>query len=266
MARNGLLELLRLEKPYEESVGAGLCTRPQGDIPTARPILESLLDYAVQQGILENDTVTERDLFDTRLMGCLMPRPSEVARRFAEIERGQGIQAACGWFYDFCIKSTYIRKERIDKNIAWKHESKYGSLELTINLSKPEKDPQEVARLRTLPQIDYPKCMLCESNVGYAGRLDYPARQTLRVIPFGLNGEKWYLQFSPYVYYNQHCIVLREGHSPMKISKETFVRLLEFEERVPHYFMGSNAGLPIVGGSILNHDHFQGGCWEMRRL
>jgi UDPglucose--hexose-1-phosphate uridylyltransferase len=263
MARNGLLELLRLEKPYEESVGAGLCTRPQGDIPTARPILESLLDYAVQQGILENDTVTERDLFDTRLMGCLMPRPSEVARRFAEIERGQGIQAACGWFYDFCIKSTYIRKERIDKNIAWKHESKYGSLELTINLSKPEKDPQEVARLRTLPQIDYPKCMLCESNVGYAGRLDYPARQTLRVIPFGLNGEKWYLQFSPYVYYNQHCIVLREGHSPMKISKETFVRLLEFEERVPHYFMGSNAGLPIVGGSILNHDHFQGGCWEM---
>jgi UDPglucose--hexose-1-phosphate uridylyltransferase len=217
----------------------------------------------VKQGIIERDTQTERDLFDTKLMGCLMPRPSEVNKKFAAIEKEQGAAAAFDWFYDFCMKSTYIRAERIARNIAWNHESAYGSLEITINLSKPEKDPQEVARLRTLPQVGYPKCMLCPENVGYAGRLDFPARQTLRVIPMTLNGEQWYFQFSPYVYYNQHCIVLRREHIPMRITRETFVRLLEFEERVPHYFMGSNAGLPIVGGSILNHDHFQGGAWEM---
>lgn len=260
MARNCLMELLRVEKPYE---GSEVSSQKSEDRATVLPILRNLLDYAVGRKIVEHDTVTERDLFDTRLMGCLMPRPSEVARKFADIERGLGIRAACDWFYGFCMKSTYIRAERIAKNIKWDYQSKYGAMEITINLSKPEKDPEEVARLRTLPQVDYPKCMLCAENVGYAGRLDYPARQTLRVIPMTLNGEQWYFQFSPYVYYDQHCIVLREGHSPMRITRETFVRLLEFEERVPHYFMGSNAGLPIVGGSILNHDHFQGGAWEM---
>jgi UDPglucose--hexose-1-phosphate uridylyltransferase len=258
MARNALLNLMRLDKPY---IGkpADIGTMPY----SAFPILESLLSFAVDNGIIEHDTVTERDLFDTKLMGCLMPRPSEVACEFEEMERARGAQAACDWFYDFCVKCGYIRAERIAKDIAWTYKSKYGKLDITINQSKPEKDPRVVALQKDLPQNDYPQCMLCASNVGYAGRLDYPARQTLRVIPMKLNGEQWYFQFSPYVYYLQHCIVLRDEHSPMKITKETFVRMLEFEERFPHYFIGANAGLPIVGGSILNHDHFQGGAWRM---
>lgn len=271
MARNYLMDLLRIDKPFEEmevssqkpEVRMGKAGDREKAPDAALPILESLLEYAVKKGIIENGTVTERDLFDTKLMGCLMPRPSEVNKKFEAIEIERGAEAAFDWFYDFCMKSTYIRAERIAKNIAWRHASPYGEMEITINLSKPEKDPQEVARLRTLPQVGYPKCMLCPENVGYAGRLDFPARQTLRVIPLTLNGERWYFQFSPYVYYHQHCIVLRREHSPMKITWETFVRLLEFEQRAPHYFMGSNAGLPIVGGSILNHDHFQGGVWEM---
>ena len=219
MARNALLDIFKIDKPYDSPAGAGPRTHPSGShihpaSDSALLILKNLLDYAAEQEIIEHDNLTERDLFDTRLMGSLMPRPSEVARRFESIESESGIRAACDWFYEFCIKSVYIRAERIAKNIGWAHESKYGALEITINLSKPEKDPQEVARLRTLPQIDYPKCMLCEENVGYAGRLDYPARQTLRVIPMALNGEQWYFQFSPYVYYNQHCIVLREEPQP----------------------------------------------------
>ncbi len=260
-ARNALLEALRLEEPECETG----CTEVflEKDNTSPAPLLENLIAYALQKGIIENDTETERDLFDTKLMGCLMPRPSEVAAKFTAIEKGQSPRAACDWFYDLCGKSGYIRTERVAKNIAWMHESPYGPLEVTINLSKPEKDPLEVARLKTLPQVGYPKCQLCPSNVGYPGRLNHPARQTLRVIPMELNGEQWYFQFSPYVYYNQHCIVLREEHIPMKISRDTIVRLMEFITRFPHYFIGSNAGLPIVGGSILNHDHFQGGVWDM---
>lgn len=258
LARNLLLEALELPEP-DESAAA----RPEETGESATPVLERLIAYALDKGIIANDTETERDLFDTKLMGTMMPRPSEVAREFLAIERERGAEAACDWFYNLCIKSGYIRAERVAKNIAWTHESPYGALEITINLSKPEKDPREVARLKTMPQVGYPKCQLCLSNVGYHGRLNHPARQTLRVIPMKLNDEKWHFQFSPYVYYNQHCIVLKEEHVPMKISRETFVRLLQFITRFPHYFIGSNAGLPIVGGSILNHDHFQGGVWTM---
>ena len=261
MARNSLLDNLRLDEPEEDMACAvGLI----GDgVPSPTAFLAPLIEYALANGLIENDTETERDLFDTKLMGCLMPRPSETASQFEAIFNKQGPKAACDWFYELCIKSGYIRAERVAKNIAWNHESKYGSLEVTINLSKPEKDPREVARLKTMPQVGYPKCQLCLSNVGYKGRLNHPARQTLRVLPLTLNGERWYFQFSPYVYYNQHCIVLRHEHIPMKISRDTIVRLLEFITVFPHYFIGSNAGLPIVGGSILNHDHFQGGVWTM---
>ncbi len=260
-ARNALLETLRLEEPECETGCKEVFLGTDNTSPA--PLLENLIAYALQKGIIENDTETERDLFDTKLMGCLMPRPSEVAATFTALEEEYGPKAACDWFYDLCGKSGYIRTERVAKNIGWVHESPYGPLEVTINLSKPEKDPLEVARLKTIPQVGYPKCQLCLSNVGYPGRLNHPARQTLRVIPTELNGEQWYFQFSPYVYYNQHCIVLREEHIPMKISRDTIVRLMEFITRFPHYFIGSNAGLPIVGGSILNHDHFQGGVWDM---
>ena len=254
MARNVLLDALALTQPAEAAAQAPA---------SALPALARLLEYAVAQGMIENDTETERDLFDTRLMGAMMPRPSEVAARFAALEASQGIQAACRWFYQLCIDCGYIRSDRVARNIAWEHQTAYGRMEVTINLSKPEKDPREVARLKTLPQVGYPKCQLCPSNVGYQGRLDHPARQTLRVLPVRLNGESWYFQYSPYVYYPEHCIVLREEHIPMKISRETFVRLMGFLDRFPHYFIGSNAGIPIVGGSILNHDHFQGGVHTM---
>ncbi len=255
LARNALLDALRLPEP---------ATAPRPDDPQElAAVLDPLLAYAVQQGIIENDTETERDLFDTRLMGCMMPRPSEISERFDEIEADQGVKAACDWFYQFNIDSGYIRADRVAHNIAWTQDSPYGAMQITINLSKPEKDPREVARLKTLPQVGYPKCMLCVDNVGYPGRLNHPARQTLRMLPLRLNDEPWYFQYSPYVYYQEHCIVLRQEHVPMHICRETFVRLLEFLQRFPHYFIGSNAGIPIVGGSILNHDHFQGGVWTM---
>ncbi len=257
MARNLLLDALHLTQPAEEP------ENPVDAQDTALPILSRLLDYAVAQGLIENDTETERDLFDTKLMGAMMPRPSEIAAKFQALEASQGIRAACQWFYGLNIESGYIRSDRVARNIAWNHDTTYGTMEITINLSKPEKDPREVARLKTLPQVGYPKCQLCPSNVGYRGRLDHPARQTLRMLPVTLNGESWFFQYSPYVYYPEHCIVLREEHVPMRIRRETFVRLMDFLERFPHYFIGSNAGIPIVGGSILNHDHFQGGAWTM---
>lgn len=258
LARNSLLETLRLSEPTATPMDEG-----SGDAPDVLEILQSLIGYALQQGIVENDTETERDLFDTRLMGCMMPRPSEVSARFFEIERNEGIRAACDWFYRLNIDSGYIRADRVARNIAWNHESPYGPMQITINLSKPEKDPREVARLKSAPQVGYPKCPLCLDNVGYPGRLNHPARQTLRVLPLSLNHEPWYFQYSPYVYYQEHCIVLKEEHTPMLICRETFVRLFEFLQRFPHYFIGSNAGIPVVGGSILNHDHFQGGVWTM---
>lgn len=250
--RNNFLALFDLDMPYEGDVDR--------DIPEiATPILEDLLDYAYIKGLIPHNNSTYRDLFHTKIMGVLMPRPSEVIRRFNKTKEKKGIKAATDDFYTLCKKSDYIRTSRIAKNIKWDYESPFGKLEITINLTKPEKDPKEIASLKTAPQIGYPKCALCPENVGYRGRVNHPARQTHRILPLTLAGERWYFQYSPYVYYNEHCIVLNEKHVPMKICRDTFVRLLEFLDEFPHYFIGSNADLPIVGGSILNHDHFQGG-------
>lgn len=251
--RNQLLSLFELDSPYEGTVD-------EENLPeTATPILEELLDYAYHKGLIPQNNVTYRDLFDTRIMGVLTPKPSEIIERFNKIEKKEGIEAATNYFYTLCQKSDYIRVSRIAKNIKWDYESPFGNLEITINLTKPEKDPKEIAALKTAAQVGYPKCALCPENVGYRGRINHPARQTLRTLPLTLDGQTWHFQYSPYVYYDEHCIVLSEDHVPMKISKNTFRRLFEFLDYFPHYFIGSNADLPIVGGSILNHDHFQGG-------
>ncbi|MGI6538530.1 MAG: UDP-glucose--hexose-1-phosphate uridylyltransferase [Caldicoprobacterales bacterium] len=255
-ARNQLIDLLNVNDPFYISAD----TEIDYVIPEyATPILEKILDYAYEAGILKDNTLTSRDLLDTRIMGLLLSKPSEIIKRFNNIKKEKGITAATDDFYQLCQKSNYIRMDRIHKNIRWFSNSPFGQLEITINLTKPEKDPKEIAALRNAPQYGYPKCLLCVENVGYAGRLNHPARQTHRTIPLELYGETWHFQYSPYVYYNEHCIVLNEKHVPMKITKATFHRLFEFLDLFPHYFIGSNADLPIVGGSILNHDHFQGG-------
>jgi len=225
----------------------------------AAPILAPLIDYGIAIGLAPDDTTTSRDLLDARIMGLVMPRPSEAAETFFRQAEREGIEAATDAFYRLNIASHYVRMDRVRQNEYWVHEGEYGGIEITINLSKPEKDPREIARLRSLPPAGYPACLLCPSNVGYAGRPDHPARQNLRLLPLRLNGEDWYFQYSPYVYYNEHSIVLRAEHVPMAISEATFARLLDFLDQFPHYFVGSNADLPIVGGSILNHDHFQAG-------
>ncbi|QHT48092.1 UDP-glucose--hexose-1-phosphate uridylyltransferase [Bacillus sp. SB49] len=227
------------------------------------PVLERLLDDAAARGVLEEDTTTDRDLFDTKLMDCLMPRPSEVIRDFYHKFEKEGPEAATDYFYQLSQDAHYIRTDRIAKNKHWYSATEYGNLEITINLSKPEKDPKAIAAAKAAPPSEaYPSCLLCKENVGYAGRLDHPARDNHRIIPIDLEGEHWFLQYSPYVYYNEHAIVLSRDHRPMKISKEGFDRLLDFTDQLPHYFVGSNADLPIVGGSILSHDHFQGGHHE----
>ncbi|XID95927.1 UDP-glucose--hexose-1-phosphate uridylyltransferase [Paenibacillaceae bacterium WGS1546] len=252
-SRNKLLDLFSLKEPADVRIGAERLP----DSPV--PLLEPLLDAAAARGLIPDDTLTYKDLLDARIMGLLLPRPSETSRRFREIAAGEGIAKATDWFYKLNIDSNYIRMDRIRKNGYWKHRTPDGELEITVNLSKPEKDPREIALLKTLPQSHYPKCLLCKENVGYAGRPDHPARQNLRVLPVELQGEEWFFQYSPYVYYNEHSIVFRGEHVPMQISPATFARLLDFVEHFPHYFVGSNADLPIVGGSILNHDHFQAG-------
>ncbi|WP_276357811.1 UDP-glucose--hexose-1-phosphate uridylyltransferase [Cohnella caldifontis] len=254
-ARNALLDLFRLSEPAAGADAGNAASADEG--PAA--LLEPLLDEAVRLGLLPDDTLTYRDLFDARIMGLLMPRPSETEKLFREKAAAGGIMAATDWFYRLNIDVNYIRMDRVRKNAYWRHAFPSGELEITINLTKPEKDPKEIALLKTLPQSSYPKCLLCKENVGYAGRLNHPARQNLRVLPLTLQGEEWHFQYSPYVYYNEHSIVFRGEHVPMKISPATFARLLDFIEAFPHYFIGSNADLPIVGGSILNHDHFQAG-------
>jgi UDPglucose--hexose-1-phosphate uridylyltransferase len=250
-SRNILIDLLEIEAPWE---GGLEYEAPE----TAAPILTELLDIAVKKGIIEN-SVTERDLFDTRLMNAVMPRPSEVVSKFCA-HKEKSLKDATDWFYKLNNDCEYIRRSRIAKNIKWVYkDDKYGDFEVTINLSKPEKDPNEIKKLLNMKKSGYPACVLCAENMGYAGRLDRAARQTLRLIPFTLNREQWYMQYSPYVYFNEHCIVLKHEHSPMLVNRDTLVRLIEFVEEMPHYFLGSNAGLPIVGGSILNHDHYQGG-------
>lgn len=225
-------------------------------------IMDRILDYCFYSGILKQNTTTYRDLLDSELMGLFTPRQSEIISNFYRDRDKSGTRFALSKFYKLCRASNYIRVDRIDKNRSWKCFTEYGDLEITINLSKPEKDPVAIAAATTLPQSSYPKCMLCKENVGFYGRVNHPARQNHRVLPFKLNGENWSFQYSPYLYYNEHSIVFCDEHRPMKISKDTFKRLLSFVKQVPDYFIGSNADLPIVGGSILSHDHFQSGCYS----
>lgn len=219
--------------------------------------LKELLDFAVKKGIIE-DSIVYRDLFDTKLMGAMMPRPSEVTERFGELYKDSP-KAATDYFYKLSCDSDYIRRYRVERDVKWVTSTEYGDLDITINLSKPEKDPKAIAAAKNAPQAGYPKCMLCRECEGYAGRVNYPARQNHRVIPVTINNTDWCFQYSPYVYYNEHCIVFNSKHTPMAINRDTFKKLLDFVKRFPHYFVGSNADLPIVGGSILSHDHFQGG-------
>ncbi len=229
-------------------------------------ILAELLDHAAQKGLIDGESQTERDLFDAKLMGLLMPRPSEVIDNFWA-DYAEDPRLATDNYYVLSQDSDYIRRYRIAKDIKWQTATPYGDLDITINLSKPEKDPKAIAAALKTKQSSYPKCALCKENEGYAGRMNAAARQNHRIIPLSLAEEEWFLQYSPYVYYNEHCIVLCGEHSPMKISRKTFERLLDFTDMFPHYFLGSNADLPIVGGSILTHDHFQGGsyCFAMEK-
>ncbi|MBE6048120.1 MAG: UDP-glucose--hexose-1-phosphate uridylyltransferase [Clostridium sp.] len=227
------------------------------NLNTATEILENILDYAVEKKLLDN-TTAERDLFDTKIMNCLMPRPSEVISKFNELYSSSP-EEATKYYYDLSIASNYIRKDRIDKNIIWKTKTSYGDLDITINLSKPEKDPKDIAKAKLMKSTSYPKCLLCKENEGFAGNISHPARQTHRIIPLDFNGNKFFMQYSPYTYYNEHCILFNNEHTPMKISRKTFENLATFLDILPHYFAGSNADLPIVGGSILSHDHYQGG-------
>lgn len=220
-------------------------------------VLAELLDYAENTGIIESG-ITYRDLFDTKLMGALMPRPSEVTDKFYALYE-HSPKKATDYFYNLSCDSDYIRRYRIKKDLKWVTSTEYGDLDITINLSKPEKDPKAIAAAKNAPQSSYPKCMLCRECEGYAGRVNFPARQNHRVIPVTVNGSDWCFQYSPYVYYNEHCIVFNAEHTPMAINEATFRKLLDFVKLFPHYFVGSNADLPIVGGSILSHDHFQGG-------
>ncbi len=219
--------------------------------------LKELLDFAVEKGIIE-DNITERDLFDTRLMGAMIPRPSFVTDKFNSFYK-ESPKAATDYFYNLSCDSDYIRRYRIEKDVKWKSDTPYGELDITINLSKPEKDPKAIAAAKAAAQSGYPKCLLCKENEGYAGRLNSPARQNHRIMPININNQNWMFQYSPYVYYNEHCIVFNSQHTPMQIDDNTFVKLLDFVKLFPHYFVGSNADLPIVGGSILSHDHLQGG-------
>ena len=224
-------------------------------------ILQRMLDHAYEAGMMEENTVAYRDLMDTKIMSTLLPRPSEVIRRFYELYK-ESPQKATDYYYKFSCDSDYIRRYRIKKDIKWVASTEYGDLDITINLSKPEKDPKAIAAAKTAKASGYPKCLLCRENEGYAGRLNHPARQNHRIIPVTIQNDRWGLQYSPYVYYNEHCIVFNGRHVPMKIEHNTFCKLFDFVKQFPHYFVGSNADLPIVGGSILSHDHFQGGHYE----
>lgn len=221
-------------------------------------ILGALCDDAHRRGVLRENSVVYRDLFDTALMGRLTPRPGQVIEKFERLYR-QDPQAATDWYYRFSQDTNYIRRDRIARDLKWKAATEYGEMDITINLSKPEKDPKAIAAARDLPASAYPACQLCRENEGYAGRVNHPPRQNHRVIPITIQGSPWFLQYSPYVYYNEHCICFNARHTPMKIDRACFEKLLDFVRQFPHYFVGSNADLPIVGGSILAHDHFQGG-------
>ncbi len=245
---NRLLEVLNLSEWTPKEVEK---VRPLHEI------LEEILEYAEKEGLCE-EGVTAHDLFDTKIMGLLMPRPSEVIAKFWSLYE-ESPEKATEWFYKFSCDSNYIRRDRIAKDLKWKKATEYGELDITVNLSKPEKDPKAIAAAKTAKQSGYPKCLLCKENEGFAGSMTTPARQNHRIIPLKINDSPWMFQYSPYVYYNEHCIVFNSEHTPMAINRATFKKLLDFVEQFPHYFVGSNADLPIVGGSILTHDHFQGG-------
>ena len=247
---NRLLEVLQLDA-YAPS--------QEAQTEDIEEILAGLLDYAVETGICAGD-ITSRDLFDTKLMGLITPMPSQVIRTFRE-KYARDPKEATDWYYQFSGDTDYIRRYRIAKDMRWTVNTDFGQLDITINLSKPEKDPAAVAAAKKLPQTGYPKCLLCPENEGYAGRLNHPARQNHRILPIKVAGNDWYMQYSPYVYYNEHCIVFNREHTPMVIDRTAFEKLLSFVGQFPHYFVGSNADLPIVGGSILTHEHFQGGCY-----
>lgn len=249
-ARNQLLEVLGLDE-YEEPEEPGGYEGLEG-------ILKELLDYGAETGVVKEDSVVYRDLFDAKLMNCLMPRPSEVERTFWQHYEASP-EEATDYYYKLSQDSDYIRRYRVCKDMKWTADTRYGTLDITINLSKPEKDPKAIAAARLAKQSGYPKCLLCRENEGYAGRVNHPARNNHRIIPITINDSQWGFQYSPYVYYNEHCIVFNGQHVPMKIEKAAFKKLFDFIRLFPHYFLGSNADLPIVGGSILSHDHFQGG-------
>lgn len=260
---NRLLELFDLDEMSDEVVGlhkTAIHTQEEAE-EALEGILRDMLDYAYENHILEENSVVYRDLFDTKIMGLLVPRPSEVVRNFDRFYK-EDSKKATDYFYKLSCDSDYIRRYRIKKDLKWTTDTEFGTLDITINLSKPEKDPKAIAAAKLAKQSGYPKCLLCKENEGYAGRINHPARQNHRIIPVQIANSDWYFQYSPYVYYNEHCIVFNANHTPMKIERATFGKLLDFVTQFPHYFVGSNADLPIVGGSILSHDHFQGGCYE----
>jgi len=249
VVRNQLLDALSLSD-WDEGASAS-------ELESIEKILAPIIDYACEKGIIA-DTTNSRDLFDTKIMGILTAMPREVISEFnARYEHSP--KEATDWYYSYSQKINYVRAERIARDLVWTHETEYGTLDVTINRSKPEKDPRDIAAAKLQKASGYPKCQLCSENAGYAGHATHPARQNLRPIPISVGGEKWELQYSPYGYYNEHCIVFNKKHIPMKIDRSVFGKLFDIVDRFPHYFVGSNADLPIVGGSILSHEHFQGG-------
>lgn len=271
---NRLLELFEVDEIEDAVFAAQNVMPPKGVLPTQstsrsesemcfapslEDILSEMMDYAYEQGIMKENSIVYRDLFDTKIMGCLVARPSEIRAKFKDLYENDSAQAATDYFYKLSCDSNYIRRDRIKKDQKWTADTEFGTLDVTINLSKPEKDPKAIAAAKNAKQSSYPKCQLCSTNEGYAGRVNHPARQNHRIIPLTINGSDWFFQYSPYVYYNEHCIVFNAEHTPMKIDRAAFAKLFDFVAQFPHYFVGSNADLPIVGGSILTHDHFQGG-------
>ncbi len=256
--KNRLLELFNLNGFEDQAQAENV---PSVKIEELETILSGLLSYGAENGLFVDSGIVSRDLFDTKIMGCLVPPPSVVQKKFMELYK-KSPREATTWYYKFSQDTDYIRRYRISRDVKWQTKTEYGDLDITINLSKPEKDPRDIAAARNAPSSDYPQCLLCKENVGYAGRLNHAARQNHRIIPLRLSGGEWGFQYSPYVYYNEHCIVFSYTHEPMKITRDTFASLFDFLKLFPHYTVGSNADLPIVGGSILSHNHYQGGNYE----
>lgn len=251
---NRLLMLFKKDEAFEGEVG-------EVKTEDLEEILSAMLDYAYENKLIDDNGTVSRDLFDTKIMGCMIPFPSTVIKKFKELYKENPVKAT-DYFYKLSCDSDYIRRYRIKKDQKWITSTEYGDLDITINLSKPEKDPKAIAAAKLMKQAGYPKCLLCKENEGYAGRMNHPARENHRIIPVTIQDSNWGFQYSPYVYYNEHCIVFNGEHVPMKIDRGTFCKLFDFVKQFPHYFVGSNADLPIVGGSILTHDHFQGGHYE----